>query len=91
MTKFAERTKANRCACGNRFMRFAPRQINCLYCILKAKPKKPADIKERRDTAAFDEWFIYQWHNVRRNGAKLRGVEFEFDDGVVEFAKGGSR
>lgn len=84
-----ERLRNRKCKCGNMFEPWAPKQIHCLYCILKRKPQKPTDNEERRENSAFDEWFIYRWHNIRLAGARLRGVELEFDDGVREVEKGG--
>jgi len=77
-----ERTYNKRCVCGNLFEGLIPHQRRCFYCIMKAKPEKPDDDGGRRYTTEFYEWFIYKWHNIRLAGAKLKGVELEFDDGV---------
>lgn len=82
-----ERRRGRRCKCGVLFRPFAPKQLHCLYCILEAKPTKPNDVDERRNTREFDEWFIYRWHEMRKAAAKARGVNFVFDDGVLEMAE----
>lgn len=83
-----ERTQHRRCKCGNIFEACMPRQHRCFYCIMKDRPEKPADDGERRASTDFDEWFIYKWHNIRKAAYELKGVEFEFDDGIRGAWKG---
>lgn len=73
-----------KCKCGERFIPRMSKQRHCLYCILKLKPQKPENVNYAGGSTEFDEWVVYSWHNIQRNLAKMKGVPFVFDDGIVK-------
>lgn len=83
--------ETRKCKCGNLFVPFAERQRRCLHCILKEEPPKPKDHGDGIMRTDFVEWFIFHWHHVRVIGAAKKGVVLEWDDGIVEYGKDGSR
>lgn len=78
-------TYTKRCECGNLFIPIHQRQCRCIPCILgDDPPPAPHDTGDGNICNDFIEWFIYHWHNVRAKAAQLKGIPFDWDDGVID-------
>ena len=56
-----------------------------MLCIIDAKPENPTHEQVGYYTNAFREWAVYRWYMIRKAACKVKGIPFDFDDGIVGY------